>query len=489
MGLPYIVLQTMALKIAELLRRKGIRKPEKPHIIHDGNLYEVPFELTEPQDPYTNYGIENENRKRQTNWKLLERGRLEMERYQYAKRNQITDEYYQLLKKGIFSPANILSIDPKVNSKAQAEEKYIYIKKRYILDEEKVLIDTERNNRMVCRPKYMYNNVMANHLKHHHMSIELLHRNLVKYYSNISYKYVTYSIRYCNVCSRDKKKYLLNFNTESVIANNIRAGLLPFERLQVEIFKPFGSESKIEGKYRYILYLRDFSSRYIWTIPLLDNKSKTLRNSLTEFLLSVQENPIFLHTSTLEQEDMFDIVEYITDTYKISLGLGTFECNIFLQSGIQCFKALINLHKNECLESWNKFIIFGPRLHNNKFNRIAMGIPSNLVDCNSMNNHKKSFRLRRSKIIRETSANNLVKLQDKMSVIYVEDSERSKVQMLDLQNYDEEAFGDEYESDIEGDLMSNASDVSVEFSIELPSVSLKSVPSSRSITAEKSMEL
>ncbi|CCH61497.1 hypothetical protein TBLA_0E04430 [Henningerozyma blattae CBS 6284] len=411
------------------------------------------LKIYNPKDLGISYTDYLDEKNSNVNIELLEKGYKDMQRYHSIKAAVLTQEYCDMLNTGTLSPENIIKYDTKLTNHSKALEKYNFTSRRYYLNEDNNIIDKRKPGRIICEPKYMYDIVIAYHLKLH--SSYAVSERLKKFFSNVGRQYIDYCAKYCSKCFPDETEHMKLF-TDDITFKNIRNNIIdrplfPMERIHIEIFNPF-DDLKIENKYQRILYIRDYSTRYIWTFTLKKLKLKHITNILTEFFLSIATNvPIFLQSSTIDNTDLFDICEKISREYHISLGLGTNnKHDHFHLSGIEMFKQLVNLNKSKCLKSWSNFLVFGSVLHNNKFNSRILSKPIDIINCNNLAQGKKKFRDRRLRIIKQTITDNYVKLGNVASIIFIEDEATSIAEGLTLEGNDKyEQFSDEYRSDID----------------------------------------
>ncbi|AQZ11865.1 FOB1 (YDR110W) [Zygosaccharomyces parabailii] len=333
---------------------------------------------------------------------LLEKGAIDSFEFQGTVVGQLTQPIYELIKN------DALTLETLENNrkwkKESAEVEYSYLTRRYYSEDKKVVRDRRRSNKVVCEPACMFHLIMCCHVLNHHMTGYSVHRNLAQTYANVTRDFIVTAVRYCTKCKPNQE--IRPF--KRVRHKNVFWGLLPLERVHIEIFKPFEG-LKIENKFSAVLYCRDYYSRYVWMLPLKNRKRKHLISALSAFLLNLARVPMYLETTTIDRDDLFDICGQIAERYKLRIGLGVKNSQRFHKTGIRDMQQLLHNHKEECLQSWNMCLLHGPFHINQRANISSDGIPvdlqySNIPDCG------KKFKRKREELINELPPSNVVEL-------------------------------------------------------------------------------
>lgn len=346
------------------------------------------------------------------NVELLERGERDLLKFQESINGQVLQPIYELIRTNSLTPETLVSHSDKW-SKDSAESKYMFLKRRYYVDREKIVRDRRKDDRIVCEPIYLFDLLMCAHLMNDHMSYRQIHAHLNKVFSNITREFAQMSVRYCSVCNADQHLKPI----EKYRHKNIFKGLLPLERIHFEVFQPFDGEV-IGNAYSYVLYCRDYHTRFIWLLPLKSTKFKHLVSAIGGFLLSIMRLPVYIESSTLDKQDLFDICEYLCGKYGIKLGLGVNTSSKFHANGVRRIKKLLNERRDACLSDWNNCLKYGPYYLNRAHNTLAVGVPSDLLYSCDLTKSK-AYSLKQEKTIDESSAQNVVHV--KRGLIYLED--------------------------------------------------------------------
>lgn len=373
---------------------------------------------------------------------LLERGERDFLKFQESINGQVLQPIYELIRSNSLTPETLVSNSDKW-SRENAEYKCMSLKRRYYVDKQRIVRDRRKKDRIVCEPVHMFDLLMSGHLMNDHMSYRQLHAHLNAVYSNITREFAQLAVRYCSVCNPDRDLKPI----EKYRHKNIFKGLIPLERVHFEIFEPFDGEV-IANKYSHVLYCRDYYTRFIWLLPLKKPNFKHLVSAISGFLLSMIRLPVYIESSTLDKQDLFDICEYMCGKYGIKLGLGVNNSTQFHANGIRRIKKLLNEHKDDCLADWNNCLKYGPHYLNRTHNTLAVGIPSDLLYSCDLT-RSKEFSLKQEKVIDESSAENVVHV--KKGLIYLESE---NTQYIDE---DELAVEDEGISDGEKSVVSSRS--------------------------------
>lgn len=411
------------------------------------------------------------------NVELLERGGRDFIKYLESVKGQLTQAQYELIKTDTLTLETLLAVTDGLMP-SNAEAKYLFLKRRYYVDSDQIVRDHKRDDTIVCEPELMYELIVSGHLLNNHLHWRKLHRFLKSQYSNITRDFVQMCARYCSECNpQEEVKPFTKFKH-----TNAYQGLLPLERIHVEIFKPFGTDELIEEKYSHVLYCRDYHSRFVWLSPLTGITFRELVPQLTEFLLSLPRLPIFLETTTLDRQDMFDMCEYIARKYQLAIGLGLNNSSNFYKNGIERMKYLLQTNKKKCAKDWGMCLKYGSYHNNTAYNPRIMGFSNDLL-CNEVSSCGKKFKLKREKIIHELFAHNVVTLKDTGGMVYVE-NENSVFVMED-----DDLISVNQDSQESGTPMATSGDQDVEQEMdETPSMGLTPLKGSNGDTLHKTAD-
>ncbi|SCW04253.1 LAFE_0H09450g1_1 [Lachancea fermentati] len=350
------------------------------------------------------------------NVELLERGRRDLRKILESVKGQLTQAQYELILTESLTLDTLMSTSDKLHS-GNTETKYLLLKRRYYVDPDGIVRDHKKHDSVVCEPDLMFDLIMGNHLQNEHVHWRKLHKDLRAEYANVTRAFVQMSTRYCSKCNpKELVKPFKKFKHA-----NIYKGLMPLERIHIEIFSPF--EKLIEGKYSHVLYLRDYHSRFVWLLPLKNSSSQVISSSLASFLLSLPRIPIFLETSTLNRRELFEICQTIAIQFELYIGLGLSNSRIFQRNGIDRIQYLLRLRKDDCLNDWNMCLKHGSHYNNSHYNTGILGMPKDLI-FSSLDGYAKQFELKREKILDELFSHNVVILSEngkRRGLIYVED--------------------------------------------------------------------
>lgn len=363
---------------------------------------------------------------------LLERGKRDLLKFQESINGQLTQPIYELIRTGSLTPETLAANSDKWTTE-NAEPKYMFLQRRYYVDRGRLVRDQRKCDKVVCEPAFMFDFIICAHLMNGHMTYRPLHRYLNKLYSNVTRDFVQVAVRYCSSCNPDEELKPL----EKYRHKNIFKGLLPFERIHLEVFEPFEGEL-IDGKYSHVLYCRDYHSRFVWLIPLKSTKYRHLVTNIAAYLLGLVQLPIYLETSTLDRQDFFDICEQICEKYRLKIGLGVNNSAQFHSNGVKRMKGLLSKHKAACLSDWNMCLKYGQYYHNRTYNTQAVGVPNDLI-CTEVPNFGGEFKLKQEKVLLESFAQNVVQVGK--GLIYLEDGTVFAVE-------DEDSEVNEYEDEL-----------------------------------------
>ncbi|CAR26795.1 ZYRO0C01650p [Zygosaccharomyces rouxii] len=347
------------------------------------------------------------------NLNLLEQGAEESLQFQGTVAGQLTQQIYELIRSDTLSIANLERCHKWKGESSEIE--YYYLRSRYFVSEENGMVcDRKRDDRIVCEPASMFHLVMCSHLQNNHVTSYNIHRNLVKTYANITRDYIVTAISYCSKCNPDLKAKPFQKKRHK----NVYWELLPLERVHIEVFEPFDGE-KIQGRFSHLLYFRDYFSRYVWILPLQNDKRKHMIRAMSSFLLGLPRIPIFLESTTIDREHLFDLCGQIAEHYSLKLGLGVKNSQRFHNNGIKDMKELLGSHKEECLQDWNLCLKYGPFHINQNINVSSDGRPGDLLftsvpDCN------RKFVKKRNDVILDTPSQQVVHLGE--GVLFLENN-------------------------------------------------------------------
>lgn len=347
------------------------------------------------------------------NLNLLEKGADSSLQFQGTVAGQLTQQIYELIRSQELSVSNLERCHKWKGESSEIE--YLYLCSRYFVSEkDNMVCDRKREDRIVCEPASMFHLVMCSHLLNNHVTSYNIHRNLVKTYANITRDYIVTAISYCSKCNPELKAKPFQKKRHK----NVYWKLLPLERVHVEIFEPFDGE-KIQGRFSHVFYCRDYFSRYVWILPLQNDKRKHIIRALSTFLLSLPRIPIFLESTTITREFLFDLCGQIAQSYSLKLGLGVKNSQRFHNTGIKDIKELLAPHKDECLEDWNSCLKYGPFHINQNINVSSDGRPGDLLftsvpDCN------RKFVKKRNEVVLDTPSQYVVNLGE--GTLFLENS-------------------------------------------------------------------
>ena len=221
---------------------------------------------------------------------FVQRGEREFFEFQKTINGQLNESTYELIKTNSLTQETLSATALKMD-KFRAASRLVFLNRRYGLDEQGNVRDKLRQNRMVCEPVFIYDMIMTWHLINDHGRPRKCHQLLGPMYSNITRFFVERICQFCSVCNPSKET--IPFKKYKHI--NWFKGLLPLERVQVEVFEPFPGE-KLGGKYPQILYFRDYRSRFIWMVPLRNSKFGHLVDLISKMIFSMIRIPTVSYT-------------------------------------------------------------------------------------------------------------------------------------------------------------------------------------------------
>lgn len=389
------------------------------------------------------------------NMELLERGEQDVLKYQESINGQVLHPIYELIRTNSLTPETLASNSDKWD-KDSAESKYMFLMRRYYA-ENGIVRDRRKGDKIVCEPLCIFDLIMCAHLMNDHMTYRPIYTCLNKIYSNITRDFVQMAVRYCSSCNPDGHFRPL----EKYRHKNIFKGLLPLERVHIEIFEVFDNES-ISNKFTNALYCRDYHTRFVWLAPLKNTKFKHLVSAVGTLLLGMTHVPIFMESSTLDKQDLFDICEQLCGKYDMKLGLGANNSSQFHINGIKRMKKLLNARKVDCISDWNMCLRYGPYHLNRRHNTLAGGIPNDLL-YHSDHTNRKHFRPKQEMIIDELPAQNVVHVNK--GLLYLED-ENSDVFEEEEEQVDNESDDSEMSPGLPTGIIINSATQTPERSVE-----------------------
>ncbi|SCU86007.1 LANO_0C06370g1_1 [Lachancea nothofagi CBS 11611] len=375
------------------------------------------------------------------NLKLLAQGRLHFIKYLESVKGQLTQEQFDLIRSSALNQDNLMATSDKLHAK-NIETKYLLIKRRFYVDADNVVRDHKNKDTVVCEPEMIFDLVLCGHLKNEHIHWRRLHRFLKLEYANITRDFTQLCVGYCSECNADGRMR----PQQKYRHYNIYSGLFPLERVHVEIITPF--TKPIEGTYAHLLYFRDYHSRFVWMQPLKSDSAKDLAQALSTFLLSLPRIPIFIETSTLNRQDLFEVCESISSQFALTIGLGMSRSVVFQKNGISRLRYQLRLHQKQCLDSWHMCLKYGATNQNSSYNTRILAIPGNLL-YSTISDYARQFELKREELMEKLSASNVVELRSngrRQGTLYLED-EASAFKMPDEEyisaDFETESYEDE----------------------------------------------
>lgn len=228
------------------------------------------------------------------NDELLARGRLDFIKYQESVKGQLTQEQFDLVRSSALTAENLMSTSDKLHS-GNIETKFLLLKRRFYVDADGTVRDFKCDDTVVCEPESLFDLIMCGHLKNGHIHWRRLHHYLRRKYANTTRAFAQICVRYCSECNPEEvlRPYRKFRHT------NIYSGLLPLERVHVEIIAPF--PKLIEGLYSHVLYLRDYYSRFVWMQPLASERvSEITKASFLNIFVVTAESSNFCGNKHLE---------------------------------------------------------------------------------------------------------------------------------------------------------------------------------------------
>ncbi|EDO15039.1 hypothetical protein Kpol_392p6 [Vanderwaltozyma polyspora DSM 70294] len=351
------------------------------------------------------------------NKELFNRGHQDLAKFQSTINGYLSQRIYDLILTDKLTPKKVSR--EKVKWANKSNEKYYFLKNRYYVSDKGTTVRDRRNDdKILCPPNKVLEVVLCTHLINEHAAHKSVHRNLHKRYANISRTITRISLLYCSFCNPSEHVKPLKKSKK----NEVYEGLLPFERIHIEIFKPFGDEKLIEGTYSHILYIRDYYSRYVWLYPLKKTAFKELTQTLVTYFFTITKTPIYIESSTINRNDLIAMVQKIALKYDLRIGIGIGNSSYFHYNGLETMKQLLLLHEDECLGDWGMCLKYGKNLHNNLKNRKVLGMPINLLLNSGISECSIKYKSKKNTVIDETFPHNMIVLDNGKSEIYLEDN-------------------------------------------------------------------
>lgn len=348
------------------------------------------------------------------NLELLERGERETPIFLESLTRQLTQKIYELIKTKSLTAETLQQISDKYDGVA-AENKLLFLERQYYVDNEGNVRDRRNNDKIYCEPKHIYDMVMATHLMNKHLRGKTLHSFLFSHFANTSHAIIDWVQQFCSKCNKKGKiKPLKEYKRPDMYDK-----LLPMERIHIEVFEPYGGKA-IEGKYPYVLLCRDYRSSFMWLLPLKSTKFKHLIPVVSSLFLSFARIPIFVTSSTLDKDDLYDICEEIASKYGLRIGLGLKSSARFHTGGILCIQYALNSYKEECLADWGKCLRYGPYRFNRRRNKRTKRKPTQVL-LSEVPGHNAKFETKRERVIENTYARNMFTMAGGKGLIYLED--------------------------------------------------------------------
>ncbi|SCV04368.1 LAMI_0H15566g1_1 [Lachancea mirantina] len=355
----------------------------------NSNIGNDEFKRVKIGEPFTRYASG-------LNQELLERGRLDFFKYRDSVKGQLSQIQFELIQSNALTIDTLMSTTDTLHPK-NAETKYLLLKRRFYVDSEGNVRDHKRRDSLLCDPDLIYDLIICSHLKNDHLSWRKLHHYMRHDFANITRAFVQMCTRYCSGCNpQEFVKPFTKFRH-----NNIYKGLMPLERVQVEILTPF--ERPIQNKFPQLLFCRDYYSRFIWLLPLKDQSKLT--SVLATYLLSLPRMPMFLETVTIDRLVLFETCQEIARLYELFIGLGSCKFSTFQRNGINRLTVLLQNNQDACIKDWN-MCLKKAASDNTAYNPRILGIPSDVFH-EAIPDYGKEFEYKRETVIDELFAKNV----------------------------------------------------------------------------------
>lgn len=327
---------------------------------------------------------------------LLKTGASKFTEFQKRfKRTVSQDLYYLMINEGL--------LDENINNgpvSSMDKKKKIFLRERFSLVEGKYIME-ERTKRILIEPEKVFDMIMVCHLMNDHLKNYAVTRILRKRYCNTPAMAVDFVLRYCSTC-REQHAHKDAYQNEIKIMDidvlkvskqykqvNYFDPFLPLEVLQVEVIQIFDGE-KIENKYEYLLFVRDFYSRFTWLRPIEDNENfKKIIDTFYLLLLELNRLPILIKSRSIEIKNLRKMTKVINERLDDNDNIIYYEKKVrhmherrFLRNGITRISHILNKSKKikeECLKDWKMCLRYGSYMENRRRSRVNGGFPNELL--------------------------------------------------------------------------------------------------------------
>lgn len=269
-------------------------------------------------------------------------------------------------------------------------------------------------------PKLIFDAILQTHLLNMHLTADKIYSGLKDKYANVVRDCCRRGVLFCSHCNKDLD--IKPFQRPKRMHITQKSGLLPLERVQMDLFKPFSKKEFgtriIEDKYPYVLFLRDFCSRYIWVYPLENVTVGDILPIFKQFLMSTAVNvPIYLESCTISSEMMKNLIEYVCSEYGLKLGCGLGRTASFQKCGIRTIKKYLKQRADECLNDWGGVLQLIHE-YNNEYNSVIMDIPRRLLRVTF--DKTKEFETKKTSVLEALPASSFKRYYGKSGFFYVE---------------------------------------------------------------------
>lgn len=394
---------------ADLLERNLNLDPSRPRLKSQQKGRHEPVLIPLVGERYTKYMGDDVDKE------FLQRGEREVVKYCQSINGRMTQDMFELFVNENVTKETIQQLYPYENN-GDVSRKVMYLHRRYYKDENGLIRDQLKDNRVIFNPIYTFDMIMGCHLLNSHPAARHVHQGLWEFYANVSRDLVEKTVQFCTKCNPEKKLTPL----VKVKSFNVHNGLLPLERVHFEIFEPYPGEL-IEGKYSHVLYCRDYYSRFLWMMPLKSTKFKRIVPKVAEMLLLLPRLPIFIESTSLNWQDMFDIFETIAEKYSLNIGLGTGQKHeLFHVGSLNHTRQRFLKHKKKGIKDWNMLLLECCNRRNYLYDIQIRGVPANFLSCN-VPNLKQKFKVKRSNYMYKATGSNMVKVGKGCIYLEVED--------------------------------------------------------------------
>ena len=396
---------------ADLLERNLNLDPKRPRLESHKKSRQRPVLIPLVGERYTKFVDEDVDKE------FLQRGEIEVIKYCQSINGRMTQDVFELFINENVTNETVKQLYPYENN-GDVSRKVMYLHRRYYKDENGLIRDQLKKNKVIFNPIYTFDMIMGCHLLNSHAPASHVFEGLWEFYANVSRDIVDKTIQFCTKCNPEKTLTPL----VRVKSFNVYNGLLPLERVNFEIFEPYPGEL-IEGKYSHVLYCRDYYSRFLWMMPLKSTKFKRVVSKVTEMLLLLPRLPIFIESTSLNWQDMFDIFETIAEKYSLNIGLGTGQKHeLFHVGSLNHVTQKFLKYKKEGIKDWNMLLLKCCTRRNYLYDVQIRGVPSDLLSCD-VSNLKQKFRVKRSNYMYKATGPNMVKVGKGCIYLEVEDED------------------------------------------------------------------